>query len=147
MKVMDSLLRRMYREKISAYAYSDCRDSLKLFISKKTQCVIITREVNWWLKLPELQSKALVFKNRMQDKAIQTKEIWKSWVFKSKYFHFYNYLTMDYLPLEPVQSIKYITTKIQNKRQFWNIHLKWSWIHSYHSSRESIKLGVMSSSL
>ena len=43
---MDSLLRKMYRERSSAYAYSDCRDSLKLFTSKKTQCVIITREVN-----------------------------------------------------------------------------------------------------
>lgn len=85
--------------------------------------------------------------DHMQDKAIQKKKIWKGWVSKSKYFHFYNYLTMDYPPLEPVQSIKRITTKIQNQRQFWNIHVKWSWVYSYHSSREYIKLEVMSSSL
>lgn len=83
----------------------------------------------------------------MEDKAAQTKETQKSWVSQTKYLEFYGYLTMYYLSLEPVQSIKYIATKIQNQRQFWNIHVKWSWIYSYHSSREYIKLEVMSSSL
>lgn len=82
----------------------------------------------------------------MQNKAILTK-IWKSWVSEIKRFDFYNYLTMYYLPLEPVQFIKHIATKLQNQRQFWNIHLKWSWIYSCHSSREYIKLEVMSSGL
>lgn len=83
----------------------------------------------------------------MQDKAIQTKDTWKNWVSETKCFDFYNYLTIYYLPLVPVQSIKHIATKIQNQRPFWNIHVKWSWIYSYHSSREYIKLEVMSSSL
>lgn len=75
-------------------------------------------------------TKSIDVRDSMEDKAAQTKETWKSWVSRTKCFEFYSYLTMYYLPLEPVQSIKHVATQIQNQRQFWNIHVKWSWIYS-----------------